>query len=44
MEAPEGCPTEIYDMMKQCWDLNPNKRPTFKELALKLHQLKANTT
>jgi c-src tyrosine kinase len=23
MEAPEGCPTEIYDMMRQAWDLNP---------------------
>lgn len=44
MEAPEGCPTEIYDMMKQCWDLNPNKRPTFKELDAKLIRMKESTT
>lgn len=44
MEAPEGCPTEIYDMMRQCWDLQPAKRPAFRDLAVKLIQLKASTT
>ncbi|XP_030244111.1 tyrosine-protein kinase yes [Drosophila navojoa] len=39
MEAPEGCPTEIYEMMRQAWDLNPVKRPTFAELKVKLQQL-----
>jgi hypothetical protein len=43
MEQPEGCPAEIYEMMKQCWDLNPLKRPTFRELAAKLSNLKALT-
>ncbi|KAG5670434.1 hypothetical protein PVAND_000699 [Polypedilum vanderplanki] len=44
MEAPEGCPTEIYDMMKECWDLNPKNRPTFRDLAIRLKHLKTITT
>ncbi|KAH8318703.1 hypothetical protein KR074_002195 [Drosophila pseudoananassae] len=43
MEAPEGCPPEIYEMMRQAWDLNPAKRPTFAELKVKL-QLLNNAT
>lgn len=44
MEAPEGCPTEIYEMMKQCWNLQPAKRPDFRDLAVKLNLLKSITT
>lgn len=44
MEAPEGCPTEIYDMMKQCWNLQTAKRPDFRDLAVKLNLLKSTTT
>ncbi|XP_055850132.1 uncharacterized protein LOC129914768 [Episyrphus balteatus] len=44
MEAPEGCPAEIYEMMRQAWDLNPAKRPTFAELKVKLLHLKNTTT
>lgn len=36
MEAPEGCPPEIYEMMRQAWDLVPEKRPTFAELKRRL--------
>jgi c-src tyrosine kinase len=36
MEAPEGCPPEIYNVMKQAWELNPENRPTFKAV---LHTL-----
>ncbi|XP_062122852.1 mucin-5AC [Drosophila sulfurigaster albostrigata] len=43
MEAPEGCPAEIYEMMRQAWELNPAKRPTFAELKVKL-QLLNNAT
>lgn len=43
MEQPEGCPNEIYEMMLKCWDLNPMKRPTFRDLAEKLSKLKAST-
>lgn len=44
MEAPEGCPPEIYEMMRQAWDLNPLRRPTFHELKSKLLHLKNATT
>lgn len=44
MEAPDGCPSEIYEMMRQAWDLNPLRRPTFQELKVKLLQLKLSTT
>ncbi|KAH8307764.1 hypothetical protein KR044_012910 [Drosophila immigrans] len=44
MEAPEGCPSEIYEMMRQAWELNPAKRPTFAELKVKLQLLNNATT
>lgn len=44
MEAPEGCPTEIYEMMRQAWDLVPQRRPTFHDLKAKLLVLKNATT
>ncbi|XP_059612368.1 tyrosine-protein kinase CSK isoform X2 [Phlebotomus argentipes] len=44
MEAPEGCPPEIYEMMRQAWDLNPTRRPNFGDLKVKLLQLKNATT
>ncbi|XP_077298311.1 tyrosine-protein kinase CSK-like [Arctopsyche grandis] len=43
MEAPEGCPPELYDLMRQAWDLNPDTRPTFSQAKSKLAQLKAST-
>uniref|UniRef100_A0A1A9ZJP9 Tyrosine-protein kinase n=1 Tax=Glossina pallidipes TaxID=7398 RepID=A0A1A9ZJP9_GLOPL len=43
MEAPEGCPPEIYEMMRQAWDLNPAKRPTFADLKVKLLYMKNAT-
>ncbi|KAK6032698.1 hypothetical protein OSTOST_01109 [Ostertagia ostertagi] len=30
MEAPQKCPTEIYDLMVSCWQEKREKRPTFK--------------
>ncbi|KAG8224114.1 hypothetical protein J437_LFUL001808 [Ladona fulva] len=43
MEAPDGCPSEVYDIMRKAWDLNPEKRPTFKEVETVLGVLKAVT-
>ncbi|XP_053211682.1 tyrosine-protein kinase CSK-like isoform X2 [Panonychus citri] len=40
MEAPEGCPSEIYEIMKQSWDLDPDNRPTFALILKKLEHLK----
>ncbi|XP_021917496.1 tyrosine-protein kinase Abl isoform X5 [Zootermopsis nevadensis] len=32
MECPPGCPPKIYELMRQCWQWNPNDRPTFQEI------------
>ena len=33
MQCPQGCPTALYEIMLECWNANPNKRPTFEFLA-----------
>ncbi|KAM6221931.1 mast/stem cell growth factor receptor Kit [Rhynchocyon petersi] len=32
MFSPEHAPAEMYDIMKTCWDADPLKRPTFKQI------------
>jgi len=29
MEAPEGCPAQVFNIMKDAWNLDSEKRPTF---------------
>lgn len=43
MEAPEGCPPEIYTIMKEAWELSPESRPTFKSVLAKLNNLRSIT-
>lgn len=43
MEAPEGCPPEIYTIMKQAWELKPEERPTFNAVLGRLNNLRAIT-
>ncbi|KAH9499223.1 hypothetical protein Btru_004477 [Bulinus truncatus] len=43
MEAPEGCPAEIYVIMKQTWEMNPDHRPSFEEVLAKLNNLRSVT-
>ncbi|XP_077453322.1 tyrosine-protein kinase CSK-like isoform X1 [Stigmatopora argus] len=40
MPAPDGCPTEVYDVMTNCWHLDPDSRPTFQSLKQSLLQIK----
>uniref|UniRef100_A0AAY4DB74 Tyrosine-protein kinase n=1 Tax=Denticeps clupeoides TaxID=299321 RepID=A0AAY4DB74_9TELE len=41
MEAPDGCPDAVYEVMKLCWTLDPEQRPSFKALRNKLQQIGA---
>nr|AMV91902.1 janus kinase 2b [Acanthogobius hasta] len=36
LPQPPGCPTEIYDIMADCWDNDPGLRPSFNQLALRI--------
>ena len=40
MEAPDGCPPEIYEIMKQSWNLDPEKRPSFASIFVKLETMR----
>lgn len=40
MEAPEGCPKEIYDIMQTTWDKDPGVRPNFAEIKIRLDALR----
>uniref|UniRef100_A0A669CWH2 Tyrosine-protein kinase n=1 Tax=Oreochromis niloticus TaxID=8128 RepID=A0A669CWH2_ORENI len=41
MDAPDGCPAVVYDLMKQCWTLDPVMRPSFRMLREKLQHIRA---
>ncbi|MPC22955.1 Tyrosine-protein kinase CSK [Portunus trituberculatus] len=43
MEAPDCCPAEVYQLMKEAWDLDPEKRPSFDEVSKRLSQLHLTT-
>ncbi|TSM85947.1 Tyrosine-protein kinase JAK2 [Bagarius yarrelli] len=36
LPQPVGCPSEMYEIMQECWDNDPTFRPAFKELALRI--------
>eukprot|EP00571_Detonula_confervacea_P002410 CAMPEP_0172315400 /NCGR_PEP_ID=MMETSP1058-20130122/25061_1 /TAXON_ID=83371 /ORGANISM="Detonula confervacea, Strain CCMP 353" /LENGTH=1336 /DNA_ID=CAMNT_0013029473 /DNA_START=176 /DNA_END=4186 /DNA_ORIENTATION=+ len=37
--VPAGCPTKIIEIMKECVDASPEKRPTFEEIDLRIKRL-----
>ncbi|XP_069948491.1 tyrosine-protein kinase CSK isoform X2 [Cherax quadricarinatus] len=43
MEAPDCCPPEVYQLMKESWNLDPQLRPTFHEAYKHLVQLQHST-
>ncbi|CAK9293235.1 unnamed protein product [Gordionus sp. m RMFG-2023] len=45
LESPEGCPDTMYKLMLNCWDLNSDKRPSFKHIhSDNLNNLNITTT
>ncbi|NWI97534.1 KIT factor, partial [Pitta sordida] len=38
MFSPECAPSEMYDIMKSCWDADPLQRPTFKQIVQMIEQ------
>lgn len=44
MAMPNGCPTDIYIIMKDCWESNPHSRPCFSKLRSRLHKLYLTVT
>ncbi|KAK3866099.1 hypothetical protein Pcinc_028356 [Petrolisthes cinctipes] len=43
MEAPDCCPPEVYQLMKDAWLLEPSHRPTFREALRRLTHLQHST-
>lgn len=40
MEKPDGCPDEIYGLMKEAWEFDRTLRPTFTNTIAKLENIK----
>ncbi|XP_053726409.1 tyrosine-protein kinase JAK2 [Synchiropus splendidus] len=40
LPKPLKCPTQIHDVMEECWDNDPVQRPSFKELTLRIDLLR----
>lgn len=41
---PAGCPRETYDLMRECWRRDANRRPTFRETHMFLQRLNVGYT
>ena len=39
MPAPEGTPPLIYDLMRKCWEGDPDDRPHFDEINMELKKI-----
>lgn len=39
LERPRGCPQDVYEVMKNCWETEPDERPSFRMLKFHLERL-----
>ncbi|KJE96642.1 hypothetical protein CAOG_010032 [Capsaspora owczarzaki ATCC 30864] len=44
LPRPEHCTAELFSLMLSCWDMSPEKRPTFAQLVKALTALQDGTT
>lgn len=44
LPQPSKCPLQFYNIMRGCWDADPEKRPTFQALCLKLEDYFENSS
>ena len=44
LNQPEGCPEELWTLIKdKCWDVDPKRRPLFKELSIALSNIEGSS-
>lgn len=39
LPQPADCPSELYKLLKQCWQLKPQNRPSFQEILKQLEKI-----
>lgn len=39
MEQPHNCPLDMYVIMRDCWEQNPDQRPTFLQLSERIGRI-----
>lgn len=44
MESPEGCPSQIYEVMLRAWSVEPKDRPSFADALIEIEKLESETT
>lgn len=44
MDAPEFAPSEMYQIMRSCWDADPVKRPPFRKVVERIEQQLSDAT
>lgn len=43
MDAPEGCPSKIYDIMRRAWSSESKDRPSFEDVLKEIEKLEEET-
>ena len=44
LNRPDECPSEVFRLMKDCWNMDPGLRPEFQEILDTLSQLHTNSS
>lgn len=44
MERPDKCPKCIFDLMTECWHIEPDQRPTFDQIYEKVYNIISEST